>query len=158
MRKKSTYIVINSILLSKFKKIPAFKINLGMALTSRNMHRFMPDDINIQKHYLFFNSIINMCGYIGSLPVYTNTAINNDIIILYNEKDYLEYIIDSNMNIYDNLNQGLNLFFDKIGLTIKPASITKDEEIVIETTYIKPDKPLANMTMEERMIYLRSQK
>ena len=158
MRKKSTYIVINSTLIPQLKKISAFKLNLGMSLISRNMHQFMPEDVNIQKHYLFFGTIINMCGYIGSLPVYTNTTQKIDNIMLYNEKDSLTHLIDNNIDMYSNLNNGLNIFFEQIGLNVKSTTITKKEETITIPEYVKPNKPLNEMNMEERMAYLRSQK
>jgi len=153
--KTNTYIVCNSGIVQKLRNIKDFKINLGQQLHDKQL-KFNPVDLNIQKHYLFFNDIINMVGYIGSLAVYTKPTSLFDHIYLYNEKESFDYTIDNNMSLYDNINLALGLFFDKLG--IKSNVVTKDEVFVDETVYVKPNKKLSEMNLAERIAYVRNNK
>lgn len=155
MIKTNTYIVCNSSLVSKLKSIPHFEMNLGQALIDKKMN-FNPTDLCIQKHYLFHEDIINLVGFIGSLAVYTKSNSNMDNIGLYNEKESLEYALDQNMSLYDNINLALGLFFDKLG--IKSNVVTTVEEPVKEPEYVKPDKKMSEMTEAERIQYARNLK
>lgn len=155
MIKSNTYIVCNSALVSKLQTIKHFKLNLGQALIDRQMN-FNPADTIIQKHYLFHNKVIQLCGYIGSLAIYTSPSATFDILALYNDKDYLDYAIDSNMSFYDNINLGLDIFFTKMG--IKSNVVTKTEEMPTPPEYVKPNKSFKDMTEYERIQYARNLK
>lgn len=155
MIKTNTYIVCNSSLVQKLKTVEHFKINLGMQLHDKLM-KFNPEDINIQKHFLFFDDIINMVGYIGSLAIYTKTQSNVNHICLYNEKESFDYTLDDNMSLYDNINLSLGLFFDKLG--IKSNVVTKNEEHLVEQEYVRPNKKLSEMNHAERIQYVRNNK
>ena len=150
--KQNTYIICHGNLISKLKQISHFKLNLGKALVDSSL-KFNPSDVNIQKHYLFFNKIINMCGYIGSLPIYNYSAININNIHLYNDKEEFIYELDNNLSLYDNINLSLDLFFNKLGL--KNNIQTTNEELP-EIKYIKPNKPMSELSLEERIMMLRN--
>lgn len=155
MIKTNTYIVCNSILVPKLKHIQHFKINLGQALIDKSM-KFQPADITVQKHYLFHNEIINLVGFIGSLAIYTRTDCDLQHLYMYNEKESLDYAIDGNMSLYDNINTGLGLFFDKLG--IKSNVVTKAEPEAVIPEYVRPNKKLSEMNQEERIAYARNLK
>lgn len=153
--KTNTYIVCNSSLVQRLKQIQYFKINLGQQLHDKQM-KFNPVDLNIQKHFIFFDVIINMVGYIGSLSVYTKTQTDINIISLYNEKESFDYTIDDNMSLYDNINLALGLFFDKLG--IKSNVVTKDEQQLQPVEYVRPNKKLSEMNETERIAFARNRK
>ena len=155
MIKTNTYIVINSTLVQKLKHIEAFKMNLGLSLIDKK-NSFMPADINIQKHVIFHNSIINLVGYIGALPVYTATNSDTSAIMLYNEKESLKYAIDDTMSMYDNINVALDLFFTKIG--IKKNVVTTPDKKLEPAEYVQPTKKLSDMTELERIDFARNRK
>jgi len=92
MNISETYIVINSLLVSKLKQIKHFELNLGTSLLN-GAKQFLPSDVKIQKHYIYFNENILLVGYIGSLAFYTNNRLNTTFIELYNEKDVLIYAL-----------------------------------------------------------------
>lgn len=150
--KQNTYIICNGSLIQKLKKIQHFKLNLGKSLTDTSF-KFNPNDINIQKHYLFFNKLINMIGYIGALPIYSYSGILIDDIYLYNDKEEFIYHLDDKLSLYDNINLSLDLFFTKIGLT-NDIKTTIDE--LPEIKYIKPDKSISELSLQERILYLRN--
>jgi len=155
MIKTNTYIVCNSILVPKLKLIEHFKLNLGQSLIDKSM-KFLPGDITVQKHYLFHNEIINLVGFIGSLAIYTRADSDMTHLYMYNEKESFDYTLDSYMSLYDNINLGLGLFFDKLG--IKSNVQTNAEPEVKISEYIKPNKKLSEMTEAERIAYVRNLK
>jgi hypothetical protein len=149
--KTNTYITCSSNLVNKLRQIPNFELNLGQSL--KTFDRFAPQDVNIQKHYIFFNQIIQMCGYIGSLAVYNTNNIGMDELGVYNENESLMYKLDGNLGIYDNINTALGIFFEKIGIA---APVISEPEKVEELVYIRPDKKLSEMTKEERILFSRN--
>jgi len=151
-----TYLVINKIDINNFRKIKQFKLDLGASLTN-NENKFIPNDPIMQKHYMFFDQIITKTGSIGNLQIYSNFKTKQGYINIYNEKDMLEYKIDSNISLYDNINNCLDTFFTEHNLNdqIKPET-KKEEKEEKEESYIKPDKELKDMTMEERIEYARN--
>lgn len=149
-----TYIVVNSMLLSKLRHIEHFTLDLGSALTTTQ--KFNPKDVNIQKHYMMHHDIINMCGSIGTLFIYTKPTMDINKLYLYNEEESFDYTINDNLSLYDNINLALSLFFEKLGIESN-VNTKKQEEIKIPE-YVKPDKPLNQMTMEERIAFLRNRK
>lgn len=162
MLKTNTYIVCNSSLVPKFKQIEHFKLNLGQSLIDKSNTTFSTKDITIQKHFMFHNNIIYLCGFIGSLSIYNNATCDISNISLHNEKEIFDYTLDNNMSLYDNINLALDLFFDKLGM-INHVVTKKDEPMAIieqetKEEYIKPNKKLFEMTDSEKMSFLRNRK
>lgn len=155
MIKAETYIVCNSSLVPKFKTISAFKMNLGQKLIT-DQQQFLPNDVKIQKHFIFYRKIINLIGYIGTLSIYTDNYTNKDEIVLYNDNNELVYKLDDNMSLYDNINLGLQLFFKQHGLVKDVETKVEDKKDPAPHEYVKPDKPLSEMTEAERIQYARN--
>ena len=149
----NTYIVVSSNITNKLKNIEHFKFDLGSRLIDFNRGSFLPADVIIQKHYMFHNEIINLIGYIGSLPIYTHPQILFNNIKLVNEKNALVYNLDDNLSLYDNINLGLDIFFNKFEYINKPSTIKKEEK---KDIYIKPNKNMSGMTESERILYARN--
>ena len=154
-----TYILINLTMINSFRNIKEFKLDLGHSLTNEQ-NRFLPNDINVQKHYMFFNKIITKCGNIGKLHIYSNFKIPQNTIEIYNEKDKFIYELDGNISLYENINNGLDEFFTEHNLNIENKPETKIEETKQEekAIYTKPDKPLSEMTIKEKIAYSRNLK
>lgn len=150
-----TYLLINYNDIHNFRKIEYFKLDLGMSLTN-NENKFLPNDAIMQKHYMFFNEIITKCGNIGNLQIYSNFKVSQGTIQIYNEKESLIYDIDTNKPLYDNINDGLDSFFTEHNLNSQIKPETEIEEIEEESTYVKPDKKLEEMTIEERIAFARN--
>lgn len=149
-----TYIVCNSELIPKFKTIKQFTLDLGKSLIN-SAFQFNPADVKIQKHYMAYSEIINLGGYIGSLCIYTNRSLNINTFNIYNEDKMFEYVIDTNISLYDNINLAIDTFFKKY--EIKKDVVTTNTEISnAEKEYIKPDKKLTDMTEAERIQYARN--
>lgn len=151
-----TYLLININQINAFKEIEHFNLDLGTKLINESK-QFIPNDINVQKHYMFFNKIINKCGNIGTLQIYSSFNVPIGTIELYNEKQMLKYNLNQSNNLYDEINNALDKFFDELGLNTEIKPKTKTEEKTKEK-YIKPNKPLNKMNMEERVAYLRNLK
>ncbi len=153
---RDTYIVCNSSIITLFKSIKHFKLDLGRALIN-NAQQFNPSDVIVQKHYMLHSEIINMAGHIGSLTIYTNRTCKNNEFIVYNMSNKLEYIMNENTDLYENINNSIDLFFDKFEIK---KDINTDAEIVAEISeipeYVKPEKKLGEMTMEERIAFARN--
>lgn len=157
LQKIDTYLVCNSSLVPKLKNIQHFKLNLGQSLINNN-NKFLPNDVKIQKHYLYFQQIINLVGYIGTLSVYTNSLCKNNTLILYNNQEQFLYELDPNLSTYDNINTAIDLFFTKIGFK-QDINTEKPKEIEIkEEEYVKPNKSLFEMSEAERIAYARNLK
>lgn len=154
--KNNTYLVCNSGHVPRLRQISHFKLNLGQSLIDKQ-NKFIPQDLNIQKHYIFHNTIIQLCGYIGSLPIYTNPSHDLRCLEVCNEKESLMYTIEDNMSMYDNVNSALGLFFDRVGITT-PVTKVEDAEPVAVVEYVRPNKKLSEMTMDERIAFLRNRK
>lgn len=152
----NTYIVVNLSQVNALKSIQYFKMNLGLALTDNN-NRFNPGDINITKHYQFHNKIINLIGYIGTLPIYTDRSINHTDIEICNETITKLYRLNENQSMYDNINTHLKQFFIDTGLKTNVETKTKDT-VEITEEYIQPSKPLKDMSIEERILFARNRK
>lgn len=157
MLKVDTYLVINSGIVSKLKNIKQFKLNLGQSLIN-NKNQFMPADVKIQKHYLYFKEIVNLVGYIGTLSIYTSNICERNTIILYNNAEFFKYILNDSLSIYDNINTAIDLFFTKIGLNKDINTEVKEEikkEEIKKEEYIQ-SKSLSEMTEAERIEYARN--
>jgi hypothetical protein len=154
MIKKDTYLVINKQLTPKLKNIKQFKLNLGTKLIGNN-DRFMPNDVNIQKHYMFFQNVILLIGTIGTLKVYTKYELKFNEIQICNEDKSFNYTLDENLSVYDNINESLDIFFNKYNLE-KNITTTVEKETLKQ--YTAPDKPFKEMTVQERILYARNNK
>ena len=157
MIKAETYIVCNSSLVPKFKTITAFKLNLGQKLIT-DQQQFLPNDVKIQKHYIFYKKIINLIGYIGTLSIYTDNYTKTNEIVLYNDTNEFVYTLDDNMSLYDNINLALQLFFKQHGLIKDVETKVEDKKDPAPQEYVKPDKPLSEMTEYERIQFARNRK
>src|SRR5690348_13832715 len=115
INKSDTYIVCNSNLINKLKNIVHFKLDLGQSLIDKQ-NKFLPQDLFIQKHFIFHNQIIHLCGYLGSLPIYTYNQAKINMLYMYNQSDSLDYVMDDILSIYDNINEALNIFFTKLNI------------------------------------------
>lgn len=153
MNISETYIVINSLLVSKLKQIKHFELNLGTSLLN-GAKQFLPSDVKIQKHYIYFNENILLVGYIGSLAFYTNNRLNTTFIELYNEKDVLIYAL-TGIDLYSDINLALDQFIKKYE-TVKPNIVPEIKEEVKQEEYIKPNKKLSELSLEERIAYVRN--
>jgi hypothetical protein len=154
MQKIDTYMICNSALITKLKTVKGFSLNLGQALI--NNSKFMPKDVKIQKHYLYYNEIINLIGYIGTLSIYTQTQCKHNTLILYNEKEVFQYTLDNYLSVYDNINTSIDLFFTKIGLKKDISTIVEEEIQIVKPEYVKPDKLMSEMNEEERIMFARN--
>lgn len=149
---KSTYIVVHSNLVNRLKNITHFKLDLGTSIVNaQNM--FQPNDVFIQKHYMFHGDIIHCLGHIGSLPVYSQLKTPHNTIRFCNEMETLDYHLNDLMSLYDNINTGLDLFFTKIGLKNNLSTVKETESTPV---YVAPDKPLSEYTEAERIALIRS--
>lgn len=158
MQKIDTYLVCNSSLIQKLKNIKHFQLDLGSKLLTDNQ-QFLPNDVNVQKHVIFFDDVIYKLGNIGSLKIYSCNNISQNEFNLYNIKESFNYKLDDSLSIYDNINTSLKLFFNKLGFTDVNTS-PKEEETVNNKIpeYIKPNKPFTEMTLEERILFARNKK
>lgn len=152
MIKRDTYLVINKQLTPKFKNIKQFKLNLGTKLIGNN-DKFMPNDVNIQKHYMFFQHVILLIGNIGTLKVYTKFDLKFNEIQVCNEDKSFIYTLDDNLSIYDNVNTVLDIFFEKYNLE---NNISTEINQTKEKQYEIPDKDFKDMTIQERILYARN--
>ncbi len=166
MLRNETYIVCNANLVHKLKKIEHFEFDLGLALMNGN-NKFNPGDIRIHTHFGFFGEIINKLGNIGSLQIYSKSSYNDfNTIIIYNQDNHLTYTLNENMSMYENINESLNLFFEKFD----PQEEDEQDENIPQIThvektlelkkevYVKPNKPFSEMTQEERILFARNRK
>lgn len=152
----NTYLICNSSLVIELRKIKQFNLELGVALLQNQ--KYSPGDVNIQKHHMFHNEILVKCGSIGSLSIYNSNKYTMQQLCIANEDKIEVYQLDANKNIYENINSMLDVFFKKYEL-IKDVETTVKEEIKPEEPiYIKPDKPLSEMTEAERVMYVRNMK
>ena len=165
MLKVDTYLVCNSGIVSKFRSIDKFTLNLGQSLVN-NQNQFMPADVKIQKHFLYFKEIVNLIGYIGTLSIYTTNNIGRDEIMLCNNNEQFRYKLDNNLSMYDNVNTSISLFFDKIGLNQDVVTEFEEPEQTLEEKatntkkeeYLIPTKPMSEMSELERIEYARNLK
>lgn len=157
MQKIDTYLVCNSSLVQKLKNIQQFKLNLGQALINNN-NQFMPNDVKVQKHFIYFKQILNLVGYIGTLSIYTQSQCKHNTIMLCNHQESFEYALDTNLSIYDNVNIAIDLFFTKIGLNQDITTVVDEPLEIKEVEYIKPNKTFSEMSDDERIMYARSLK
>lgn len=151
---QKTYIVCNSSLIREISKIDGFIMNLGQALLNKQKNTLYPSDVCIQTHILFFNEIILLNGYLGSLHVYSNNSYNVNTIGLFNGQERIDLSLDSSSDIFNVINKGLKEMALKTGYTtstdvVKPIEVIKEE-------YIKPNKPFNEMTDAERIAYARN--
>jgi len=150
---KSTYIVTHSSLVQRLKQITHFKMDLGTSIVNKN-NMFQPSDMFIQKHYTFYGDIIHSLGHIGSLPVYSQNQLPMNCILFCNELENFQYKMNDLLSVYDNINIGLNLFFEKIGLKNTISTVKETESKTSE--YIAPNKPLKEYSEAERIALIRS--
>lgn len=152
----NTYLICNSSLVIELRKIKHFTLELGVALLQNQ--KYSPGDVNIQKHHMFHNEILVKCGSIGSLPIYNSNKYSMHQLCIANEDKIEVYELDTTKNIYENINNILDVFFKKYEL-IKDVKTTVEEPIKQEEpVYVKPDKPLSEMTEAERVMYVRNMK
>src|SRR5690606_23661617 len=138
------------------RKIKHFNMDLGYKLLNENKAT-QPDDLIVHKHILFHNELIESLGNIGKLHIYSKLNIDFNNIKLYNEKKYYEHKIDKNISFYDNINKGLDLFFEQNGIKEENKPKIKEEQTETkEKEYLKPNKPLKEMSMDERIAYARN--
>lgn len=150
---KSTYIVVHSSLVSRLKQITHFKMDLGTSIVNaQNM--FQPNDVFIQKHYMFHGEIIHCLGHIGSLPVYSQLKTPLNSICFCNEMEIFDYKLNDLLSVYDNINTGLDLFFTKLGFKNNLSTVKETDSKT--ATYIQPNKPLSEYSESERIALLRS--
>lgn len=149
-----TYLIININQINSFKTLKHFNLDLGTSLINERK-QFLPSDLIIQKHFIFYDKIINKCGNFGNLKIYSNFKVKINTIEIYNEKDNMVHELDDSNTLYDEINTALDDFFTKHNLNdeIKPEIENKEIE---KEVYIQPNKPLSEMTMEERISYLRN--
>ncbi len=150
---KSTYIVTHSSLMNRLKQINHFKMDLGSSIVNKN-NMFQPSDMFIQKHYTFYGDIIHCLGFIGSLPVYSQNKLQLNTILFCNELESFNYKLNDMLSLYDNINTGLDLFFQKIGLKSDVSTVKEAESK--PAPYVAPNKPLAQYTEDERIALIRS--
>lgn len=147
----NTYIIINITNIHKLKQIKHFEMNLGYALTDQQ-NRFNPGDINIAKHYTLHKKIISLLGYIGTLPIYTDRQLPINTIEICNEDIKIPFELKSDLSMYDNINEALKQFFEQTNLTVN-VNTEKEEKQEVK---VEINKPLKEMTMEERIAFVRS--
>lgn len=145
------------------------------------VHNFLPSDSIVQSHYTYFEQIIQKLGNLGSLLIYSNNDIMNNQIIICNDGVQNMYIINMSKNIYEELNRCMNLFFRNVNVTKDNANVTEqvkeyvneDANEDLDINVIRPvitpkkdlallekynkikNKPLSELTEEERIIYAR---
>lgn len=154
MIKTETYLVINPTNIYNLKTIKHFKLNLGTSLTTEN--KFLPNDPIMQKHYMFFDEIINKCGNIGGLNIYSTFKNDINTISVYNEKEKYIYNINHKISYYENINEALNQFFIKHNLVQELKPEIEEIKETKKNVYVKPDKNLSEMTLEERILFARN--
>jgi hypothetical protein len=153
---RKTYIVCHSTQVNKLKQIKHFKMDLGMAIVNKQ-NMFQPQDMFIQKHYLFYGDIIHSLGSIGALPVYSQNQLPSDCIMFCNEAESFKYKLMENLSIYDNINTGLDLFFKKIGINNNVSTEKTPENTESKpAAYVAPNKPMSEYTEAERIAFMRS--
>lgn len=150
-----TYLVCNANMLSEFKKIEGFQVNLGMSLLNSSM-QFNPADVNIQMHLLCHKEIIQMIGFLGSLQIYSCYKYSNDDICIVNDKNKVNVKMNSDKKLYDLINEGLNDIAKLSGYKVNINTENKNNEKAEE--YVKPDKKFSEMTFDERIKYARNLK
>lgn len=150
---KSTYIVTHSSLMNRLKQINHFKMDLGTSIVNKN-NMFQPSDMFIQKHYTFYGDIIHCLGFIGSLPVYSQNKLQLNTILFCNELESFNYKLNDMLSLYDNINTGLDLFFQKIGLKSDVSTVKEAESK--PAPYVAPNKPLSEYSEDERIALIRS--
>ncbi len=151
-----TYLVCNNNTVLKIKKISGFKVNLGQALLTRD-NKFNPPDVAIQMHTQFFNEIIHLNGYLGSLHVYTNMGYPDDSISIFNGQDRVDVEINGD-RVYDSINSGLKIMGKKTGFIVDAKPEPTPAETVVETEYKRPQKKLEEMSIDERIQFARNRK
>lgn len=151
---KKTYLVCNLSVLDQLKQIEGFKIHLGQQLLNQKQE-FNPGDVNIQMHVAFFQDIIQMVGFLGSLQIYTSNKQNSNSISIINEKNKIDVQLNLHNSIYEAINDGLNSMALITGYKVKTEEIKikKEEEI-----YVRPDKKLEEMSISERIAFARNRK
>ena len=75
---------------------------------------------------------------------------------LYNIDATYEYILKEDVTLYKNLNNAIAGFFKELNITPDVKTDVKKEIVVEPPVYVKPDKPLSEMTQAERIAYARS--
>jgi hypothetical protein len=148
------YIVCNSSLSQKFKAIPQFKLNLGVSLIDSSTKSVNTQDVIIQKHHMYHSQIIQMIGFIGSLPIYSHPSHSSSILSICCDEKKIDYSI-GNEGIYNEINHGLNLMFTLLGKN-KPEIVEVKEIKPEKKEYIMPDKKLNELSMAERIAYARN--
>ena len=148
-----TYLVCNSQVFTHIRKIEGFSLNLGRSLLNLDK-KFIPADVVIQKHIMFFDEILQLNGYLGSLHISVNSRYQVGQFSVFNEKNRVDVKME-NKDILEALNEGLNKMADICGIKadIVPPSETKKEEI-----YVRPKKKLEEMNLEERLLFARNRK
>lgn len=153
---QKTYLVCNSSLIREISKIDGFSMNLGQALMNKQKNILYPSDICIQTHLLFFKEIILLYGYLGSLHVYTNNSYNINSLSIFNSQERIDMNLEQGYNMFNIINKGLKLMADKTGYNTNIEAPKKVE--VLQDEYIKPNKPLNEMTDAERLAFARNRK
>lgn len=127
-----------------------------MAFLDKNTNKLEMKDINMATHISFFGRFIAKCGNIGSLQIYNDAQLSIHEIEICNNGSRTSYFINDD-DIYKFINTSLNHFFKEHGmLTDKSSEITKVEEVKKEPAYVKPNKPMSEMTDEERAEFARN--
>lgn len=147
-----TYMICHANLLGELKKVEGFKVNLGQSLLNQQM-QFNPQDVNIQMYLAFFNGIIQLIGYLGSLPIYSSHSQSTTVISIINEKNKVDITLRQSYTLTQSINEGLNNMALITGHKVK----TEEKEIVIkEEKYVRPNKKLEEMTQAERIAFARN--
>ena len=144
--------VCNSSVFNQIRKIEGFSLNLGRSLLNMDK-KFIPSDVVIQKHIMFFDEILQLNGYLGSLHVYNNSRYSQDQFSVFNEKNRVDIRME-NKTILEAINEGLNKMAEICGIKADiappPADASKEQK------YVRPAKKLEEMTLDERIQFARN--
>ena len=155
---QKTYIVCNSIILQHIKKIKGFQLNLGQSLINKQTNMMQHNDISIQTHIMYFEEIILLCGYLGSLGIYSNGNYKTNMISFFNGKERVDLEFNDFNDMFSVINNGLNEMAIKTGYTTDIENKDVIELNKIKEEYIKPNKLLKDMNEQERLAYIRNMK
>lgn len=117
------YITTSNTLIPFFQKMESFELELGLSLTSpennrktkEQYHTFLPQDENIQAHYLYREEIINKIGNLGALKIYTCNSLNKDEIMICNLDQNKKFSINIENDLYKELNKCMGDFLVSFG-------------------------------------------
>jgi hypothetical protein len=145
--------VISGMNISKyFKKIPEYKIDLGLAIKIDDSGRkgdyasgglWKVKDKTIKKYYENFGKYLNRTGKIGTLLFYVDNTIKDECIYIIHDNKIYSSIYDKNANIRSFISK---LITDILENKLKP------EEKIIEKQEVFVD--IKNMTNDELAKYL----